>query len=43
MVIAGIAAPRTVLVRNDLGMTMPLLVPMKMGRDGYGAGLVAHF
>ena len=43
MLIYGIAAPRTILVRNDLGMTMPMLVPMKMGQDGYGAGLVAHF
>ena len=43
MFIYGIAAPRTVLVRNDLGFTTPLLVPMKMGQDGYGAGLVAHF
>jgi hypothetical protein len=44
MFIYGVAAPRTVLVRNDLGsITKPLLVPMKMGQDGYGAGLIAHF
>jgi hypothetical protein len=43
MFIYGIAAPRTFLVRNDLGITTPMLVPMKMGQDGYGAGLVARF
>jgi hypothetical protein len=44
MFIYGVAAPRTLLVRNDLGsIKKPLLVPMKMGVDGYGAGLVARF
>jgi hypothetical protein len=43
MFIYGIAAPRSVLVRNDLGLTKPLIVPMKMGQDGYGAGLIGHF
>lgn len=43
MFIYGIAAPRTFLVRNDLGFTAPMVVPMKLGQDGYGAGLVAHF
>jgi hypothetical protein len=43
MFIYGIAAPRTFLVRNDLGFTTPMVVPMKLGQDGYGAGLVAHF
>ena len=43
MLIYGIASPRTFLLRNDLGFTQPLILPMKMGQDGYGAGLVAHF
>jgi hypothetical protein len=43
MLIYGIAAPRTYLTRNDLGFTKPMILPMKMGQDGYGAGLIAHF
>jgi hypothetical protein len=43
MFIYGIAAPRTTLVRNDLGFTQPLILPVRMGQDGYGAAFVAHF
>jgi hypothetical protein len=44
MLIYGIAAPQTSLVRNDLGtFKFPLITPVRMGRDGYGAGLTAHF
>jgi hypothetical protein len=42
MFIFGIAAPRSELVRNDLGK-IPMIVPVKMGYDGYGAAWVAHF
>ncbi len=43
MLVYGLAAPRSILVRNDLGMTTPLILPMRVGQDGYGAGLIAHF
>ncbi len=42
MLIYGIASPKTVLVRNDLGMTTHL-VPMRMGNGGTGVGLVGTF
>ncbi len=42
MLIYGIASPRTVLVRNDLA-TAPRVLPIRLGRDGYGLGLVARF
>jgi hypothetical protein len=42
MLIYGIANPKTVLVRNDLA-TAPVVMPIRMGKDGYGVGLVAHF
>jgi len=41
MFIAGIVYPRTILVRNDLAsMTV---VPMKVGMEGSGMGLVGRF
>jgi hypothetical protein len=43
MFIYGITSPKTVLVRNDLGSQKPLILPMRVGSDGYGMGLVAHF
>ncbi len=42
MLIYGIAAPKTVLVRNDLGLTTHI-VPMRMGNGGTGLGLVGTF
>jgi hypothetical protein len=42
MLIYGLTSPKPVLVRNDLGRE-PLVLPMRMGRDGYGMGLVAQF
>lgn len=42
MLIYGIASPKTVLVRNDLGMTTHV-VPMRMGNGGTGVGLVGTF
>jgi hypothetical protein len=41
MFIVGITSPRTVLVRNDLAEVHVL--PMRMGRDGGGIGLVGTF
>jgi hypothetical protein len=43
MLIYGIASPQTLLVRNDLGITKPIIAPIKMGRDGYGAGMMFQF
>jgi hypothetical protein len=40
MFIYGFASPKLVLTRNDLGLRV---MPMKLGRDGYGMGLSAHF
>ncbi len=42
MLIYGIASPKTVLVRNDLGMTTHI-VPMRMGNGGSGVGLMGTF
>ncbi len=42
MLIYGLAAPKTVLVRNDLGMTTTI-VPMRMGQGGSGIGLLGTF
>jgi hypothetical protein len=41
MLIVGITSPKTVLVRNDLGQVRVL--PMRMGQDGGGLGLVGTF
>ena len=45
MFIYGIASPKTYLVRNDLGMNPPplMILPTRVGRDGYGLSLTAHF
>jgi hypothetical protein len=45
MFIYGIASPRTYLLRNDLGTSAPrvMVLPTRLGRDGYGLGLTAHF
>jgi hypothetical protein len=49
MLIYGLAAPQTYLVRNDLATTeMPpqpklQLTPMHMGREGYGFGVIGRF
>jgi hypothetical protein len=42
MLILGIATPKTVLVRNDLATT-PVVVPVRVGADGYGLGVVGRF
>jgi hypothetical protein len=42
MLIYGIVSPKTVLLRNDLATT-PLVLPIRVGNDGYGVGLVGHF
>jgi hypothetical protein len=42
MFVYGLTNPKTVLVRNDLG-SQPLVVPMRVGSDGYGMGLLAKF
>jgi hypothetical protein len=42
MLIGGIAAPRSVLVRNDLAST-PTSTPMRVGKDGMGMGLTGTF
>lgn len=41
MLIVGITSPKTVLVRNDLGQVQ--VMPMRMGKDGAGLGLVGTF
>lgn len=41
MFIVGITSPKTVLVRNDLGEVR--VMPMKMGTNGGGLGLVGTF
>ena len=43
MLIYGIASPKTILVRNDLGLSKPLVLPIRIGNDGYGLGFVAQF
>ena len=43
MLVYGLAAPRSILVRNDLGISTPLILPMRIGQDGYGAGIFARF
>jgi hypothetical protein len=42
MLIYGITSPKTVLMRNDLA-TAPIVLPIRVGHDGYGLGLVASF
>ena len=41
MFIVGVTSPKTVLVRNDLGEVR--VMPMKMGTNGGGLGLVGTF
>ena len=41
MLIGGIVAPKTVLVRNDLGQIH--VAPLRVGRDGMGLGLSGTF
>jgi hypothetical protein len=41
MLIYGISSPRTVLVRDDLAK--PLIMPMRIGQDGYGMGVLGRF
>lgn len=41
MLIYGISSPRTVLVRDDLAK--PMIMPMKIGQDGYGLGVLGRF
>jgi hypothetical protein len=43
MLVLGLAFPRTILVRNDIGTISLLPTPMRLGRDGSGLGLVARF
>src|ERR1700722_12654900 len=43
MLIYGLAAPKTVLVRNDLGGLHITPMPMTFGRNGEGLGLVGTF
>jgi hypothetical protein len=43
MLIAGIAAPRTVLVRNDIGKLNIHPTPMVLGKNAAGFGLAATF
>jgi hypothetical protein len=40
MLIAGIAVPRARLVRKDVTVSM---LPMTLGKDGYGLGAVGQF
>ena len=42
MLIYGMVSPKTVLIRNDLATT-PLVLPIRVGSDGYGLGVVGHF
>jgi hypothetical protein len=41
MIIIGATTTKTVLVRNVA--SMPLVVPMRFGNDGYGLGVVSQF
>ena len=43
MFVAGLAAPRTALVRNDVGKAKITPVPMTFGRSSAGLGLVGTF
>ena len=43
MLVLGLAFPRTILVRNDVGTISLLPTPMRIGRDGSGLGLLARF
>ena len=40
MLIVGIAVPKTRLVRRDVTVSM---LPMPLGKDGYGLGAVGQF
>lgn len=42
MLIGGIAAPKTILIRNDLGFTLRP-TPMSFGKSGNGFGFVGTF
>jgi hypothetical protein len=42
MLILGTTTTKTVLVRNDVA-SMPVIVPMRFGNDGYGVGVAARF
>ena len=42
MLVGGLAAPRTVLVRNDLA-SITTITPMRVGKDGMGMGLTGTF
>jgi hypothetical protein len=41
MFIYGLAVPKNVLVRNDLALLT--VMPMKLGKDGQGVGLIGRF
>jgi hypothetical protein len=41
LIVYGITSPQTVLVRNDLAR--PRVLPIRIGKDGYGLGLHAEF
>jgi hypothetical protein len=43
LLIYGIAAPRTVLVRNDYGRPLVMPQPMILGRNAGGLGIVGTF
>ena len=43
MLILGLAMPRKILVRNDLGTISFLPTPMKVGQEGSGFGVVGRF
>lgn len=43
MLICGLALPKTVLVRNDLGKVEVTVTPMSMGKGGNGLGLAGTF
>jgi hypothetical protein len=43
MLIAGIAAPRTVLVRNDVSKVTVMPKPFVFGKTGAGAGVAVTF
>jgi hypothetical protein len=43
MLIYGLTSPKTILIRDDLGDTRPMVLPMRMGQDGYGLGVIGRF
>ena len=43
MLVCGLAFPRHILVRNDMGVVSVVPTPMTIGRGGTGLGLVARF